>query len=104
MAREYEPRNECQKFEIGDEVIGDERIRGTIIGANDAHPLGVANHSDAVRQYFVKTENGENFLYAGESNLRLVKKGVGDAAPPRPDLLRELEEDLKNRPLIGIRL
>jgi hypothetical protein len=104
MGREHEPRNECQKFEIGDEVIGDERIRGTIIRTNDAHqPLG-RSRSDAVRQYFVKSENGEKFLYAGESNLRLVKKGMGDAAPPRPDLFRELEEDLKNRPLIGIRL
>ena len=103
MTRGYEPSNEPQRFEIGDEVIGDEHIRGKIIATNDAHEVGAAPHGDTVRQYFVKSENGEKFLYAGESNLRLVKKGMGDAAPPRPELLRELEEDLKRRPLAGLR-
>jgi hypothetical protein len=32
MTRDYEPPKEPQRFEIGDEVIGDEHIRGTIIG------------------------------------------------------------------------
>jgi hypothetical protein len=103
MTRGYEPPNEPQRFEIGDEVIGDEHIRGTIIGTNDARQHGAALRADTVRYYFVKSKHGEKFLYAGESNLRLVKKGMGGAAPPRPELLRELEEDLKCRPLAGLR-
>ena len=103
MTQDYEPPSERQRLEIGDEVIGDEHIRGTIVRVNGAYQSGAGNHTDSIREYFVKNENGERFLYGGESNLRLVKKGMGDAAPPRLDLFRELEEDLKRRPLAGLR-
>jgi hypothetical protein len=91
-----------QQFNIGDEVIGDGRIRGTIINTRDVSQafLGTVN---TFREYLVKSENGERFVYAGEENLQLIKKGLGDAAPPRPELLKELENDLRTRPLSGIR-
>lgn len=92
-----------QQFSIGDEVIGDGHIRGTIIRTRDVSQafLGMIN---TFREYLVKSENGERLVYAGEQNLQLVKKGLGDAAPPRPELLKELENDLRTRPLSGIRL
>ena len=91
-----------QQFNIGDEVIGDGHIRGTIINTRDVSQpfLGTVN---TFREYVIKSENGERFVYAGEENLQLVKKGLGDAAPPRPELLKELENDLRTRPLSGIR-
>lgn len=91
-----------QQFEIGDEVLGDECIQGTIIGTRDlCEGLKVFGHT--VREYVVKSETGERLVYAGELNLRLVKKGLGDAAPPSHELLKELDDDLRNRPLAGIR-
>jgi hypothetical protein len=70
---------------------------------SDATQPGAGNDAHLVREYFVKSENGEKVLYAGETNLRVLKKGMGDLAPPRRELLRELEEDLKCRPLVGLR-
>jgi hypothetical protein len=103
MRREYAPLNGVQRFEVGDEVIGDEHIRGTILATKDVSHPGVAGCADTIREYLVKNERGEKFLYAGEINLRLVKKGLGDAAPPRLEFLKELDRDLKYRPLAGLR-
>src|SRR5947209_15283483 len=102
MSAEEERRRE--RFEVGDEVIGDEDIRGTIVGTNDVCQSAAPGYAETIREYLVKSEKGDKFLYAGESNLRLIKRGTGKAAPPRPDLLRELIEDLTNRPLAGLRL
>jgi hypothetical protein len=97
-----EPEAE-KRFEIGDEVIGDEHVRGTIIRVKDLHQVSMG-HREPVREYLVKNEKGERMVYTGELNLQLVKKGLGDTAPPRPEFLRELDEDLVRRPLSGIRL
>ena len=99
-----EPSHEHQPFEVGDEVIGDEHIIGVIVRTIDVHEPAVGSYTDVIREYLVKDERGEKFLHVGETNLRLIKKGMGDAAPPRPEFLKELEEDLKNRPLAGLRL
>lgn len=104
MSGGCEPLNERERFEVGDEVIGDEHIHGMITETNDVRQHPLAGRADTIREYLVKSEKGEKFLYAGEINLRLLKKGMGDAAPPRPEFLKELEEDLKCRPLIGLRL
>jgi hypothetical protein len=98
MAPQDREHAQHQQFEIGDEVIGDEHIRGTILNTRD---LRGACH--ALREYVIKSDNGERLMYAGERNLQLVKKGLGDAAPPRPELMNELEDDLRNRPLSGTR-
>jgi hypothetical protein len=91
-----------ERFEIGDEVIGDEHTRGTVIGTTDVSQ-GFGRVANTVRAYVVKSEKKERLMYAGELNLQILKKGAGDAAPPRPELLQELENDLKYRPLSGIR-
>jgi hypothetical protein len=91
-----------RQFNIGDEVIGDGHLPGTIIRTRDVS-VALPGTVTTFREYLVKSENGERFVYAGERNLRLVKKGLGDAAPPRPELLKELENDLRTRPLSGIR-
>ena len=94
-------REHGQQLEVGDEVIGDENVCGRIVRTKDiSHPC--KGDRNAVREYLVKTETGERLVYAGEHNLQLVKKGLGDAAPPRPDLLEQLNEDLKRRPLAGL--
>jgi len=103
VSEDHEPSHEHQRFEVGDEVIGDEHILGVIVRTIDIHEP-VVGSVHVIREYLVKDESGEKFLYAGETNLRLIKKGMGDAAPPRPEYLKELEEDLKNRPLAGLRL
>ena len=95
------PSIQDQRFEIGDEVLGDEHIRGTIIGMCDLFQLG---EDTTIREYLVKSEEGARLVYASELNLKLLKKGLGDAAPPRPRLMQELEHDLRTRPLAGLRL
>jgi hypothetical protein len=104
MNGQHEPTKERQRFEVGDEVIGDGHIRGVITGTNDIRHITAPGHAGIIREYLVKSEKGEQLLYAGEVNLRLVKKGMGDAAQPRADLLKELDEDLRRRPLAGLRL
>jgi hypothetical protein len=96
MERQYR-----QQLEIGDEVIGDENVRGRIIRTKDIYDPCKGDRN-AVREYLVKSENGARLVYAGEHNLQLVKTGLGDAAPPRPDLLEQLNDDLKRRPLAGV--
>src|SRR5256885_15875240 len=102
--RECKALNERKRFEVGDEVIGDEHIHGIIFRTNDVYQPAVAGYACLIREYFVKTEEGQTFLYAGETNLRLIKKGMGDSAPPRPEFLKELEGDLRYRPLVGLRI
>jgi|SRR4051794_10714640 hypothetical protein len=97
--RHTEPEH-FEALEVGDEVIGDGNVRGTIIRTKDHYYL--SGHSKPVREYVVKSETGERLMYAGEHNLQLVKKGLRDTAPPRPDLLEQLDEDLKRRPLAGL--
>jgi len=101
MHRRHTGREPREALEVGDEVIGDENVRGTIISTKDIYRSS-ERQDRAVREYLVKTDTGERFIYAGEHNLQLVKKGLGDAAPPRPDLLQQLNEDLKRRPLAGL--
>jgi hypothetical protein len=103
MTRNWNTLNARHRFEIGDEVVGDEHITGTIMGTTDVPQPRIPGYAETLREYLIRTETGEIFLYAGESNLRLVRKGLGDAGPPRPEVLDELDQDLKNRPLVGIR-
>ncbi|MBV9442842.1 MAG: hypothetical protein JO217_09120 [Acidobacteriaceae bacterium] len=99
-----ESPNQPQRFEIGDEVIGDEHIRGVILGTNDICRPSLGGYPAMTREYLVRSDKGEKFLYAGESNLRLVRKGLGESSPPRAEFLKELEADLRNRPLAGLRI
>src|SRR5947209_20486294 len=101
MHRRHATREHREALEVGDEVIGDENVRGTIIRTKDIDACSEL-YGKAVREYLVETDAGERLVYAGEHNLQLVKKGLGDAAPPRLDLLEQLEEDLKHRPLAGL--
>lgn len=94
-------RERREPFEVGDEVIGDENVCGTIIRTKDIYRSS-ERHDRVVREYLVKSHTGERLVYAGEYNLQLVKKGPGDSAPPRLDLLEQLNEDLKRRPLAGV--
>ena len=94
-------REHHQQLEVGDDVIGDENVRGRIIRMKDIYDCCKGDRKP-VREYLVKSENGDRLVYAGEHNLHLVKKGLGDAAPPRPDLLEQLNDDLKRRPLAGV--
>jgi len=103
MTRNCNTLNTLHRFEIGDEVLGDEHISGTIMRTTDVSQPTIPGCPETLREYLVRTETGEVLLYAGESNLQLVRKGLGDAAPPRPEVLDELDQDLKNRPLVGIR-
>ena len=103
MGRRYTANSQVQRFEIGDAVIGDQHIHGTIIKVNELCP-SPKGRGRTVREYLVRSDKGERLVYAGEANLQLVEKGRGDAAPPSPELLRELEEDLSRRPLVGLRL
>ena len=103
MGEEYARRKQPRWFEVGDEVIGDECIRGFIIARNEIRQP-VTGDPSYIREYVVKSERGERLIYAGEYNLQLVKKGIGDAAPPRLEFLAELDEDLRRRPLAGLRL
>lgn len=102
MGPEHTKSIQRQQFSIGDEVIGDGHIRGTIIRTRDVSQA-FSGMTNTFREYLVKSENGERLVYAGEQNLQLVKKGLGDAAPPRPEFLKELDNDLRIRPLSGIR-
>ena len=92
-----------QQLEIGDEVIGDNHVRGTIVKVSDAGEDSMSG-GGTVREYVVKSENGDRLVYAGEANLKLIRKGLGDAAPPRREFMDELIEDLRRRPLTGLRL
>ena len=99
MGRDNTENIPVQRFDIGDEVLGDEHIRGVIIGMSDLFQL---DEDTTIREYLVKSEEGERLVYASELNLQLVKKGLGDAAPPCAALMEELEDDLRNRPLVGL--
>ena len=101
MHRRHTTREHREALEVGDEVIGDENVRGTIIRTKDINGCSEP-HDRAVREYLVESDTGERLIYAGEHNLRLIKKGLGDASPPRLELLEQLEEDLKRRPLAGL--
>jgi len=102
LTEKYEAIDARGRFEVGDEVVGDEHIHGVIIGTKDV--CQVIGGGETIREYLVTSHHGGTFLYAGEANLRLVKKGMGDAAPPRAKFLVELDDDLRWRPLAGLRL
>jgi hypothetical protein len=86
--------NNENQFDIGDEVIGDDKFRGVVVE--------VAGRPSKAREYTVQLEkDGSKVIYVGEISLQLLKKG--ERRPPRPDLMEQLEADLKTRPLIGLR-
>ncbi|MBV8069987.1 MAG: hypothetical protein JO270_08800 [Acidobacteriaceae bacterium] len=116
MNETYERLGARQHFEVGDEVIGDPtsrfEVRGTVIKVEDVlQPADAGFANSKTRHYTVQNQQGEIFHYTGETNLQLAKKAAerreeesnSEPKPPRAELLAELDEDLKRRPLVGLR-
>jgi hypothetical protein len=59
MTRNCNTLNTRHRFEIGDEVLGDEHIKGTIMGTTDVPQPRILGYPETLREYLVRTETGQ---------------------------------------------